>query len=283
MGLSGLNRSEGMHASALLICHDKIDNLMSLQLSSEKELVSGLDMYSAQEVVLKFDVLGLKTLSVINDVCKLLGIERDKIDVHHPSIYAYLQDFQHRYGIFQLETFAQGNAAAKVKPKNLEQLSAVLAIARPGASSFLDKFCAYLHEGKYESVHPLIDDILKPTGGIALFQETYLAMLIEVGMTPERAENARRVLGKKKVEEVPAVKAEIEEVCRARNHPKEIVDLLVKIAQDSGGYSFNKCLAPDTIVETTDGYRVMYEIQKGEKVKAYDVDTKTDHFVEVLE
>ena len=64
-------------------------------------------------------------------------------------------------------------------------------------------------------------------------------MLVRVGMTPERAENARRVLGKKKVEEVPIVKAEIEEVCKKNSHPPEIVDLLLKIAEESGGYGFN--------------------------------------------
>lgn len=239
MGLAGLNRGEGQHASAVLICHTKLADLMPLQLSSEKELTSGFDMYSAQEIIIKMDILGLRTLDVIHEACKAIGISPASIDVHHPSIYAYLQDFRNRYGVFQLETFAQGNAAAKIKPKNFEQLTAVLAIARPGAFAYIDAFCDYLHNGVYTSVHPLIDDILRPTGGLALYQETYLAMLVRVGMTAERAENARRVLGKKKVEEVPAVKAEIEEVCKIGGHPPEIVDLLLKIAEDSGGFSFN--------------------------------------------
>ncbi len=243
MALSGLNRGEGQHASAVLICHSQINDLMPLQLSSEKdgvkELVSGFDMYSAQEVIIKMDILGLRTLDVIDEACKALQIDPRKIDVHHPSIYQQMRDFTARYGIFQLETFAQGNAAHKVRPADFEQLTAVLAIARPGAFAYLQQFCDYLHDGVYKTVHPLIDDILKPFGGICLYQETYLAMLVRVGMTPERAENARRVLGKKKVEEVPAVKAEIIEVCKAGGHPTEIVDLLLKIAEDSGGYSFN--------------------------------------------
>jgi DNA polymerase III alpha subunit len=240
MSLSGLNRGEGQHASAVLISAGPIRDLMPLQLSPDKDLVSGFDMYSAQEISIKMDILGLRTLDVIDEACRLLKIRRQDINVEDPSIYAYLQDFKHRYGIFQLETFAQGNAAVKVKPQNFEQLSAVLAIARPGAFAYLQQYCDYLHEGKYTSVHPLVDDILKPTGGVCLFQEQYLAMLRKVGMSDERAENARRVLGKKKKEEVPAVIEEITEACKKNGHPEELVSLLVKIAYDSGGYSFNK-------------------------------------------
>ncbi len=266
LGLSDLNRGEGQHASAVLIAHKKITELLPLQLSSSKESVSAFEMQSAQELVIKMDILGLRTLDVIQECCALTGIDRESIDIHDPGIYAEMQDFRHRYGIFQLETFAQGNAAAKIKPVNFEQLTAVLAIARPGAIAYLDQYCAYIHEGKYNSVHPLIDDILKPTGGVCLYQEQYLAMLVRIGMTPEEAENARRVLGKKKVEEVPIIQKQISEICARNGHATAagpinslgelvpgmvsqaqvavqaklgIEELLLKIAKDSGGYSFN--------------------------------------------
>lgn len=240
MALSGLSRSEGQHASAVLISHENIDNLMPLQLSSSEEMVSGFDMYSSQEIMIKMDILGLRTLDVVQEACQLVGIDRDKIDVHHPSIYQYLQDFKFKYGIFQLETFAQGGAAAKIKPKNFEQLADCLAIARPGAFAYLDQYCKYVHDNVYKSVHPIIDDILKPTGGVCLFQEQYLAMLVRVGMNPDDAEAARKVLGKKLKDKIPEVKAKIAEVCEKNNHPPEIVELLLKIAEESGGYSFNK-------------------------------------------
>jgi DNA-directed DNA polymerase III PolC len=240
MSLSGLSRSEGQHASAVLISHGQIEDLMPLQLSSSKEVVSGFDMYSAQELMIKMDILGLRTLDVVHEACQLANIDRDKIDIHHPSIYQYLQNFKLKYGVFQLETFAQGGAAAKIKPKNFEQLADCLAIARPGAFAYLDQYCKYVHEGVYTSVHPLIDDILKPTGGVCLFQEQYLAMLVRVGMTPDEAESARKVLGKKLKDKIPEVKAKIAEVCEKNSHPTEIVELLLKIAEESGGYSFNK-------------------------------------------
>lgn len=242
MGMANLNRGEGKHASALLIAAMKIRDLMPTQSATDDEgnrhVVSGYDMYSAQEVCLKFDILGLKTLSVIKDVCGLLKIAPQDIDVNHPSIYAYLQDFKNRYGIFQLETFAQGNAAAKVKPRDFSQLAAVLAIARPGAFAYLDQFVKYVNEGVFNSIHPLIDDILKPTGGVCVYQEQFLAMLVRVGLTPDEAEGIRKIVGKKLKEKVPEAKAKIAEVCTRNGHPIEIVDLLLKIAEDSGGYQF---------------------------------------------
>lgn len=244
MGLSGLNRSEGVHASALLICNSKISDLMPLQLSAEKEgerqLTSGYDMYSGQEIVLKFDILGLKTLSVIQDACDLIGFDKQSIDIHHESIYKFLQNFNHRYGVFQLETFAQGNAAGKIKPTNFDQLAACLAIARPGAFAYLDQYCEYVHNNVYTPINVLVDAILKPTGGVCLYQEQYLAMLISIGMTPDEAEAARKVLGKKLKEKVPEVIEKIEKTCAKNGHPKELVDVLVKIAYDSGGYQFAK-------------------------------------------
>jgi DNA polymerase III alpha subunit len=243
LAMEGLNSGEGVHASALAICAMPIHQLIPLKHVTDKEgvvhVATGYDMYDAQELVLKFDILGLKTLSVLHECAKALGMDWRAIDVHHPSIYAYLQDFKRRYGIFQLETFAQGTAAAKVKPRSFEHLCGVVAIARPGAIAYLQQFADYVNEGKYNSIHPLIDDILKPTGGVCVYQEQYLAMLVKVGMHPDRAENARKVLGKKLREKVPEVKAEISEVCTRNQHPPEIVDLLLKIAEDSGGYQFS--------------------------------------------
>ncbi len=241
MDLEGLNHAEGMHASAVAICAMPIRQLMPLQLSSSKDAkveITGYDMYDAQEIALKFDILGLKALSILEDCGKALGLDWRKIDIHDPCIYASLQDFKLRYGIFQLETWAQGSAAAKVKPRNFDQLASVLAIARPGAIDYLQQFADYVNLGAFKSIHPLIDDILKPTGGVCVYQEQFLAMLVKVGLTPDEAEAIRKIVGKKLKEKVPEAKAKIAEVCKRNGHPPEIVDLLLKIAEDSGGYQF---------------------------------------------
>lgn len=272
--LEGLNKGEGVHASALAITAMPIRQLFPLKHVTDKEgvaqVATGYDMYDAQEIALKFDILGLKTLSILEDCSKATGVDWRKIDVHDPCIYAQFRDFKRRVGVFQLETFAQGTAASKVKPRDFEQLAAVLAIARPGAIAYLQQFADYVNDGKFTSIHPLIDDILRPTGGICCYQEQYLAMLVKIGMDPDRAENARKVLGKKLRDKVPEVKAEIADVCKRNGYssvaaaiveigdradqmvsaqatviaktvaPIQIEDLLLKIAEDAGGYSFAK-------------------------------------------
>ena len=82
--------------------------------------------------------------------------------------YHNLFDLKQRHGLFQIEADANYEVCRKVKPKNLEELSAVLALARPGAMQFVDQFAAYTNNDVYEVIHPFFDDILKSTGGVCL-------------------------------------------------------------------------------------------------------------------
>ena len=245
MGLSGLQRGQGQHASAVLICHSNINDLIPLQLSSKKKkLLVDMICIPFRSILLKYDILGLKSLDVIRETCKLLNINEKEINVDHESIYSYLQNFKYKYGIFQLETFAQGNAASKIKPKNFEQLADCLEDARPGAFSSIDKYCDYIHNGKYNTVYPLIDDILKPTGVCScLYQETLLAMCRKLGLDVDDAEGLRKCIGKKLKDKFPEYKEKLYNVCKINNHPIEVVDIVWKIAEDSAGYQFAKAHA----------------------------------------
>ena len=115
-----------------------------------------------------------------------------------------------------------------------------LAISRPGASSFIGQFCDYLHKGIYNEIHPIVDRVLKPTGGCCLFQEQLLQMLNGLGMDLAECEGLRKAIGKKLPEKIKEYREKIYKVCEDNKHPKEIADLIWKIAEDSSGYSFNK-------------------------------------------
>lgn len=239
--LSGLTRSFGQHASALAICHDKIDELIPLQLSATNESISSFDMYSAQEISLKFDLLGLKTLSILDGVSKRTGINLEDIDINDQVIYDYLQNPQYLYGIFQYESHSQGEIARKIKPKCFKQIVDSLAISRPGAVQFLGQYLDYIHKGIYKTIHPLIDPVLKETGGVALFQESLLKMINNLGMDLEECEGLRKAVAKKLPEKVKEYKDKIYKVCEINNHPKEVADLIWSIADASSGYSFSLC------------------------------------------
>ena len=99
----------------------------------------------------KLDVLGLRTTSVVDACCKILknnkniDIKPDEVDLDDPFIYQNLFDLKQRHGLFQIEADANYEVCRKVKPKNLEELSAVLALARPGAMQFVDQFRILVH------------------------------------------------------------------------------------------------------------------------------------------
>ena len=142
--------------------------------------------------------------------------------------------------MFQIEADVNFKVCKQVAPRNLEQLSAVVAIARPGALDFKDMYADYVRTGDFNCVHDFFEDILSYTGGIPLYQEQLMKMAVKVGFSLDESEQLRRIVGKKKVEDMPAWKAKIEEKIKEKNLDPVIGEVLWKVAEDSANYSFNK-------------------------------------------
>lgn len=239
--LEGLNKNTGVHPSGIAISFYPLDEICPLQQTNDGELVSGYDMNWVAELMVKFDILGLRTLSVIYDVCKQLDFNMDEVNLEDENIYKNLKnDFRHPQGLFQIEAYTNFNVCKKVGPKNLEQLSAVVAIARPGALEFTDRYVEYAKSGESQSVNEFFDDVLEYTGGIPLYQEQLMKMAVKVGFTLDEAEQLRRIVGKKKVAEMPKWKSKIETKIKDNNLDEKVGDVLWKVAEDSANYSFNK-------------------------------------------
>ena len=244
--LRGLVKNKGVHPSAILLSHSKLVESCPCELDSSKEPVSSFDMDWSQMFNVKLDVLGLRTTSVVDACCKILkdtkniDIKADEVDLDDPFIYQNLYDLKQRHGLFQIEADANYEVCRKVKPKNLEELSAVLALARPGAMQFVDQFAAYTNNDVYEAIHPFFDDILKSTGGVCLYQEQMMKMAHKIGFTLDEAELLRRIVGKKKVKEVKKWKKKIKDKIKQSKLEKEIGDILWQVLEDSANYSFNK-------------------------------------------
>jgi len=238
--LRNLIKNKGVHPSGVLLSHDNLNEACPTELSSDKEAVSSFDMSWVSLFNIKLDILGLRSVSVVDDVCKNIGIKITDIDLNHESIYRNLQDLKSPHGLFQIEADTNFKVCQKVKPKNLEELSGVLALARPGALQFVDKYAKYTNFQEYEGIHPFFDDILKQTGGVALYQEQLMRMAHKIGFTLDEAEILRRIVGKKKVDEIKDWKKKIENKCKQNKLPKEVGEILWKILEDSANYSFNK-------------------------------------------
>lgn len=238
--LEGLNKNTGVHPSGIAISFQKLEDICPVQLTNEGALVSGYDMNWVAELMVKFDILGLRTLSVVYDVCQQLDLDIESIDPDDPKIYKAFKNLEQPQGLFQIEAHTNFNVCKKIKPKNLEELSAVVAIARPGALEFLDQYSTYSSTGQFQSQHEVFDDVLSYTGGIPLYQEQLMKMAVKIGFTLDEAEQLRRIVGKKKIDQMPAWKEKIEKKIEENKLDSSVGDILWSVAEDSANYSFNK-------------------------------------------
>lgn len=230
----------GSHPSAYLISHDLVEDFMPRQLGSDGLPVSTYDMYEAQNLAIKVDLLGVQSINLVYDVAKAVGVDLDSIDVDSwDNIYKYLQILDHPYGLFQISGHTAVRALNKIQPKGLEHLSAVLAIARPGALAFIDDYADYTRNGNIKPTHPLFTDILGKTGGVCLYQETLMTLFVTLGFSLGDANTLRDIVGKKKTDKIaewePKIYAKAAENGISEDAAKYVWDL----ALASASYSFN--------------------------------------------
>jgi len=188
---------------------------------------------------IKLDILGLRSVSVVDDICKSLQIDPKIIDLDDPFIYSQYKNLKNPHGLFQIEAETNYRVCQKVKPRNLEELSAVLALARPGALQFVDSYSQYINEGLDVSIHPFFNDILNRTGSVCLYKEQAMKMANKIGFSLDDSELIRRDIGKKRIKEVQVWKAKIESKIEEQKLDPKIGEIFWKILEDSASYQFN--------------------------------------------
>jgi DNA polymerase-3 subunit alpha len=237
--LKNLIKNTGVHASAVLVSFNQLDGNIPVQMTKEGELISSYEMKSASIENIKLDILGLRCVEIIDELCKKLNIDPESINIDDPFIYQQLQDLKTPKGLFQMEAEATYRASNKIKPLRFEHLAALMAITRPGASQFLDQFATFVNTGEAQSIHPFFDKILSRTGGLCLYQEQLMEMVRSIGFTMDESEQVRRVVGKKLIKEVVQWEVKIDDKIKENNLDPAIKNLLWKILEDSSKYSFN--------------------------------------------
>ncbi len=206
--LEGLNRNVATHAAGVVIADKKLTEVVPLYKDVSADLLlpsTQFDMYSAENAgLVKFDFLGLKTLTVINNTQKLVrkqikDFDIEKINYEDQKVFDLMSTGK-TVGLFQIESAGMREALIQMKPNHIEDIIALVALYRPGPMSNIPTYNDCKH-GKQEPdyLHPLLEDILKPTYGVIIYQEQVMQIAQKLsGFTAGQADLLRRAMGKKK-------------------------------------------------------------------------------------
>ena len=249
MKLEGLPRHASTHAAGVVIGDRPLDELVPLYRDPRSDMpVTQFDMkYVEAAGLVKFDFLGLKTLSVLKEGQRLLsaqGIEVDFSALPWDDIHVFeLLQRGDTVGVFQVESEGMRRTLSAVKPTRFEDIIALNALYRPGPMDNIPMFGRRKNgQEPIEYPHPLLEEILKETYGIFVYQEQVMqAAQVLAGYSLGGADLLRRAMGKKIQSEMDAQRATFVEGC-AKHHDiprakaNELFDLIDKFA----GYGFNK-------------------------------------------
>ena len=249
MKLEGLPRHASTHAAGVVIGDRPLAALVPLYRDPRSDMpVTQFDMkYVEGAGLVKFDFLGLKTLSVLKKAIDLLAargvmLDLDALEWEDEAVYALLQKGD-TVGVFQLESEGMRRTLAAVRPSNFGDIIALVSLYRPGPMDNIPMFGARKN-GREPIVypHPLLEGILSETYGIFVYQEQVMqAAQVLAGFSLGGADLLRRAMGKKVKSEMDAQRAGFVEGCRTVNgigaaKANELFDLIDKFA----GYGFNK-------------------------------------------
>jgi len=249
MKLEGLPRHASTHAAGVVIGDRPLDELVPLYRDPRSDMpVTQFDMkYVEAAGLVKFDFLGLKTLSVLKEGRRLLaeqGIEVDleKLPWDDAAVYELIQRGD-AVGVFQLESEGMRRTLAAIRPTSFGDIIALVALYRPGPMDNIPMFGDRKNgRTKIEYPHPLLEGILAETYGIFVYQEQVMqAAQILAGYSLGEADLLRRAMGKKIKSEMDAQRARFVDGCATHNQipaakANELFDTIDKFA----GYGFNK-------------------------------------------
>ncbi|MDE2494919.1 MAG: DNA polymerase III subunit alpha [Alphaproteobacteria bacterium] len=246
--LEGLYRNASTHPAGVVIGDRPLDELLPLYRDPRSEVpVTQFDYKGAEKAgLVKFDFLGLKTLTVIAKAQELLknrGIELDtqSIDFDDRATFEMLSRGD-SVGVFQLEGQGMRDLLRKMRPDHINDLVALVALYRPGPMDSIPKYIA-CKNGKEapEYLHPKLEPILKETYGVMTYQEDVMRIAQELaGYTMGQADNLRRAMGKKIASEMAKEHDRFVKGAGERGVLKDVAEQIFEQAAKFAGYGFNK-------------------------------------------
>jgi DNA polymerase III subunit alpha len=247
--LEDMPRQTGTHAAGVVIGERPLIDLIPLTKDKDGNVISQWESGPLEEAgLLKMDFLGLKTLTVVREACdnvkrtKGIDIDPDNLPLEDPKTYEMLARGD-TVGVFQVESEGMRDLLRQLQINKIEELIAMIALYRPGPMKMIPDFIARKHgRQKIEYPHPLLEDILKETYGIMVYQEqVQQAAGVLAGFSMGQGDILRRAMGKKKPEEMAKQRKAFAEGCtkhKTCNAAKaaQIFDTIAEFAS----YGFNK-------------------------------------------
>ena len=248
--LEGLNRNVATHAAGVVIADKKLKEIVPLYKDSSADLLlpsTQFDMYSAESAgLIKFDFLGLKTLTVINNTQNLIkkknkNFHIEKISYDDQKVFELLSSGK-TVGLFQIESSGMREALIQMKPNHIEDIIALVALYRPGPMSNIPTYNDCKH-GRQEPdyLHPLLEEILKPTYGVIIYQEQVMQIAQKLsGFSAGQADILRRAMGKKKRAELEKQKQNFIAGAVNKGISKDVAAGIFLKIEPFAEYGFNK-------------------------------------------
>ena len=249
--LEGLNRNFATHAAGVVIADKKLNSIVPLYKDHSSNLLlpsTQFDMYSAENAgLVKFDFLGLKTLTVINKAQKLIRSKKNKefnienINYEDQKVFNLLSEGK-TIGLFQLESSGMKDALINMRPNRLEDIIALVALYRPGPMSNIPIYNDCKHGRKDpDYLHPKLKEILEPTYGVIIYQEQVMQIAQKLsGFTAGEADLLRRAMGKKKRSELEKQKQRFISGAEKNGIAKDIAAGIFMKIEPFAEYGFNK-------------------------------------------
>ncbi len=248
--LEGLNRNMATHAAGVVIAGDKLAEQFPLYVDHGSNLIlpsTQYDMYSSENAgLVKFDLLGLKTLTVIDKTLKRLkakniNLDISKINQNDKKVFSLLSTGE-TTGLFQLESAGMREAIKQMQPNKFDDIIALVALYRPGPMSNIPIYNDCKNAKKEpDYIHPTLKEILKPTYGIIIYQEQVMQIAQTLaGFTAGEADILRRAMGKKKKAELDKQKERFINGAIKNGISKDVANFVFTKIEPFAQYGFNK-------------------------------------------
>lgn len=247
--VEGALRNTGIHACGVIITPDDITNFVPIATAKDSDMAcTQFDNSVAENAgLLKMDFLGLKTLTLIKDTCKIVkdrhGIELDpeQFDIEDEKTYQLFQQGATN-GIFQYESAGMQKYLRELKPTVFADLIAMNALYRPGPIEYIPAFIRRKH-GEEEVAYdvPEMEEYLRETYGITVYQEQVMLLSQKLAdFTKGEADMLRKAMGKKQKEVLDKLKPKFVDQAKEKGHPEDKLEKIWKDWEAFAAYAFNK-------------------------------------------